>query len=120
MIDLHLLNELRITDHSVAQHYGGFGDEKCGVFQMLSPIDGAPLLVIASNDAGWDHISVSRKGRSPNQREMDYVFRIFFAADETAVQYFVPTAEHVNNMPNCLHLWRPHHTALPKPPREFV
>lgn len=120
MIDLHLLNSFRITNHSVAQHYGGFGDGNCGAFQMLSPIDGAPLIVIASNDAGWDHLSVSRKGRIPSQLEMDFVYRIFFAEGETAVQYFVPSNEHVNNMPNCLHLWRPHRAALPKPPREFV
>jgi hypothetical protein len=120
MINLHLLNGYRVVDAGVDAYYGAAGDDTCGVFKIPSPIDKVPLIVIASSGGGWDHISVSRRNRIPNQRELDHIFRLFFAKGETAVQYFVPRAEHVNNMPNCLHLWRPLREGLPRPPRLFV
>lgn len=91
-----------------------------GIFTVFSPVDKKPLIVVASTDLGWDHVSVSRKKRSPNQTELDYVFRLFFYPDETAVQFFVPANEHVNNMPFCLHLFRPQNEPIPKPPPETI
>lgn len=32
---------------------------------------------------------------------------MFFKEDEIVVQYHPAKSEYVNNMPNCLHLWRP-------------
>lgn len=114
MRDLRLLNPYRIANG------GSFGDAKHGAFQIPSPIDRAVMTILASADLGWDHVSVSRRKRSPNQTELDFVFRLFFCDDETAVQYFVPRDEHVNNMPFCLHLWRPLDEAFSKPPSEMV
>lgn len=119
MINLNRLNGLRIIDHAVVERYGDVGDECGGCFELASPIDKQPLVVIASSALGWDHVSVSRRNRIPNQTELDYVYRTFFEPGETAVQYFVPRDEHVNIHPHCLHLWRPHEP-LKKPPRGFV
>ncbi len=41
---------------------------------------------------------------------------MFFKEDEIVVQYHPAKSEYVNNMPNCLHLWRPTNGALPTPP----
>jgi hypothetical protein len=120
MIDLSLLNKWRIIDHGVAQYYGDHGDDTCGAFQLKSPVDGQMLTCIASTGAGWDHVSVSRKNRAPNQAEMDHIFRLFFREGETAVQYFVPRAEHINVYDTCLHLWRSRDKAMPRPPQMFV
>jgi hypothetical protein len=120
MIDLNTLNQWRCIDPMVTKYYGNIGDGTEGAFIIPSPIDGTQLVVIASTGGGWDHVSVSRERRIPNQREMDHIFRLFFAADETAVQFFVPASDHVNNMPNCLHLWRCQEEAFPRPPQIMV
>lgn len=75
--------------------------EMCGAFRL------GPLRVIASDGAGWDHVSVSAPGRTPTWDEMERVKRLFFRDDETAMQLHVPPAEHVNLHAHCLHLWRP-------------
>jgi hypothetical protein len=36
------------------------------------------------------------------------------------VQYHPAKSEYVNNMPNCLHLWRPVNEAMPTPPSIMV
>ena len=94
--------------------------EDGGAFLVPSPIDRQPMQVVASYGLDWDHVSVSRKNRAPNQIELDFVFRLFFKDGETAVQYFVPRAQHVNYHPHCLHLWRSQSEPVLLPPRIFV
>ena len=121
MRDLRQFDRYRITDPAALGHTGGWaGDGEHGAFIVASPIDQARMVVIASNDEGWDHISVSRKNRVPNWAEMSYIHRIFFNDDETAMQLHVPVSQHVNNHPFVLHLWRPHAVAIPLPPVIFV
>jgi hypothetical protein len=120
MIDLSTLDEHRVIDRDVMLHYGDAGDSTCGAFRLKSPIDGQVLRIIASSGGGWDHVSVSRERRIPNQIEMDFVFRHFFRDGETAVQFFLPRDQHVNIHPNCLHLWRARDRSIPLPPIEFV
>lgn len=121
MRNLYLLDHFRITDREALAYCGGWaGDETCGAFAVPSPIDRQPLCVIASNNEGWDHVSVSRKNRCPNWPEMCHVKSLFFRDDETAMQLHVPTSDHINNHPHCLHLWRPHDAEIPRPPGIFV
>lgn len=116
MRNLHELNQWRCTDKSVLRVFGGVGDETCGVFNVPSCIDRAPLICIASTGLGWDHVSVSRKKRTPNWREMDQIFRLFFLPTEAAMQLHVPPSEHINDMGTCLHIWRSHDREIPRPP----
>lgn len=119
MRNLRLLEMYR--DRAAARDiYGWEGDETCGAFRVPSPIDGQTLAVIASSGAGWDHVSVSRSNRCPNWPEMEYIKRAFFKNDETAMQLHVPEADHINRMPYCLHLWRPHNAEIPRPPGWMV
>jgi hypothetical protein len=83
MRNLHLLDAYRID---ARETHGSMGDETCGCFRIPSPIDGQPLLIQASSDGGWDHISISRKNRPPNWTEMEFIKRKFFKDDETAMQ----------------------------------
>jgi len=115
MINLHALNRFRC-----AHPQFGFGDHSAGLFQLPSPIDGGVLRVIATVGEGWDHVSVSRVNRCPNWPEMEHIKRLFFLDNEAAMQLHVPPADHVNLHPYCLHLWRPHQVAIPRPPAWMV
>jgi hypothetical protein len=118
--NLRDLDQYRRRDRAVIEQYGFAGDETCGVFAVPSPIDGVMIVVVASCGGGWDHVSVSRKNRCPNWAETDHVKRMFFRADEAAMQLHVPAAEHISIHPHTLHLWRPHAAEIPRPPAEMV
>lgn len=121
MRNLHLLDAYRVTNPKLLGWVNGWaGDDRAGLFIIPSRIDRQPLRVVASNDEGWDHVSVSRATRCPNWIEMEQIAALFFKDDETAMQLHVPAADHVNNHPYCLHWWRPHDAAIPRPPSILV
>jgi len=117
MRDLNQLNAHRLNASAV---YGWDGDGNCGAFAFPSPVDGQPLRCIASSDDGWDHVSVSRSSRCPNWPEMDFIKRKFFQDHETAMQLHVPPADHINFHQYTLHIWRPHHQEIPRPPAKAI
>ena len=90
------------------------------LIMRIHQFDRVALRVIASNGEGWDHVSVSLSNRTPVWDEMEYIKRLFFKPDETAMQLHVPPSSHVNNHPFCLHIWRPHAGAIPRPPAALV
>lgn len=121
MINLHKLDRYRLTDpRDLVWSEGWAGDEAHGAFHLSSPIDRATLLVVACNDEGWDHVSVSRKNRCPNWAEMSHVHRMFFEPNEVAMQLHMPVRDHINVHPYVLHLWRSHTQVLQLPPKIFV
>jgi hypothetical protein len=120
MRNLHLLDRYRDSSQRVIDLFGFAGDETCGAFFLPSPTDHAPLKVIASSDFRWEHVSVSRDRRCPNWPEMEFIKRAFFADDETVMQLHVPSKEHINCHPFCLHLWRPKDVDIPRPPGILV
>lgn len=119
MKNLHLLDKYRHieTELKIA---GAVGDDRGGFFHVPSPIDGQTIRVMASAGDGWDHVSVSRISRCPNWPEMEHIKGIFFKDNETAMQLHVPSADHVNYHPYCLHLWRPLDQEIPRPPSIMV
>lgn len=78
--------------------------------------------VIWSNGGGWEHVSVSpfKKSHTPSWDEMCSLKDMFFHDDEVVVQYHPAKSEYVNQMPNCLHLWRPIDQPMPTPPSIMV
>ena len=118
MRNLTELDRYRITNDEVVALYGGVGDKTCGAFEL--PNDGDPIRVIASSGNGWDHVSVSAKDRCPTWSEMDFVKRLFFHPQETAMQLHVAETNHINYHPYCLHIWRPKRTSIPLPPDWMV
>ena len=78
--------------------------------------------VIWSTGGGWEHVSVCPYKRSyiPSWNDMCELKDMFFRENETVVQYHPAKSEYVNNMPNCLHLWRPLEAELPTPPSIMV
>ena len=78
--------------------------------------------VIWSTGGGWDHVSVCpyKHSYTPSWDDMCALKDMFFHEDETVVQYHPAKSEYVNNMPNCLHLWKPTAAELPTPPAIMV
>jgi hypothetical protein len=76
MRNLRELDAYRMHGQAVIEHYGFEGDETCGAFGVPSPIDRQPLVIVASSEGGWDHVSVSRRNRVPNWAEMAHVARL--------------------------------------------
>lgn len=120
MRNLHLLDDYRDCSRAVLDFYGSTGDHETGVFVIPSPIDKAPLRVIATVGDGWDHVSVSRSNRCPNWPEMDFIKRLFFRNREVAMQLHVAVSDHISVHPYCLHLWRPLDGGIPLPPKSMV
>ena len=83
----------------------------------LSTRDAAPvpLKIIASDGAGWEHVSVSLPTRCPTWTEMAYVKSVFWDDNDCVVQFHPPKSEYVNNHPFCLHLWRSSRYVFPLP-----
>lgn len=99
--------------------YGTNGDKYNGMFNIKLP-NGDYAGVVISNGGGWDHVSVSLKGRCPRWQEMCYIKSLFFEDDEVVVQFHPKKKDYVNIHDHCLHLWRCQHQEMPTPPVEFV
>lgn len=76
--------------------------------------------VIWSFGDGWEHVSVCPRNRLPEWDEMCQIKDMFWNEDECVVQYHPPKSEYVNNMSNCLHLWKPIGKEIPMPPSIMV
>jgi hypothetical protein len=119
MRNLKELDTYRVINEGLKKLYGDIilGPNN-GAFVI--PYGGSLLRILASNGGGWDHISVSLEDRIPNWYEMEHVKRLFFKDNEIAVQYHLPSKDHINIHPNVLHLWRPHKLVMPLPPKDYV
>jgi len=87
---------------------------------------GKRLGCIASDELGWEHVSVTdqttRKSDQtpPTWEDMCFIKRCFWDDEETVIEYHVPMSEWINEHPGCLHLWRPTGVEIPRPPSLFV
>lgn len=96
-------------------------DGNNGVFQIVTP-DRVLLNVVASDQDGWEHVSVSpaRAKRCPTWEEMCFIKDQFWDEDEVVVQYHPAKADYVKCHPHTLHLWKPIGQEIPKPPAWMV
>lgn len=81
------------------------------------------MTVIWSWGGGFEHVSMDGKKRMPTWEEMCELKDMFFGEDECCVQYHPPKSEYVNNIPYCLHIWKPIEKfsgKLPVPPSLLV
>ena len=85
-------------------------------------IERVDMSFVASWGGGWDHVSVAplKKKIVPSWEMMCQVKDIFFEPDEAVIQIHPPKDEYVNNMPNCLHLWRANDKEMTLPPSFMV
>lgn len=113
---MRTLEEIKAMPNLIVKmigHDGGAGEIQYGRLKGS---------VIWSFGGGWDHVSVApyKRGYTPTWGEMCRVKDIFFREDETVVQYHPAKTDYVNNVSNCLHLWRPQEVEMPTPPAIFV
>ena len=78
--------------------------------------------VICSTGAGWEHVSVSpyQHRVTPSWDDMCAIKDMFWEDDEAVIQIHPPKAEYVNNLRNCLHLWRCTYKEMVLPPSILV
>ena len=79
-----------------------------------------PIMVIASDGYGWEHVSVSLPDRCPTWGEMCIIKALFWDSEDCVVQYHPPSSVYVNDHPYVLHLWRPVGVNLPMPDQIMV
>ncbi|WP_341323396.1 hypothetical protein NSQ62_07950 [Solibacillus sp. FSL H8-0523] len=112
MKDISYLDGFRIE---IAGHYG---DATSGAFKLK--IKGEEYLVVVSDGGDWEHVSISHKHKVPSWKTMCALKDLFFEEDEVVMQLHPAKKDHINNHPNCLHLWRPLTQEIPLPPKEMV
>jgi hypothetical protein len=107
-------------------------DGNNGAFHLESPEPGWRLSLIYSDgsaapeitDWQWEHVSVrahrGEQSRTPTWKEMSYVKRLCWDAEDVVMQLHPRESEYVNCHPNVLHLWRPILATIPTPPAELV
>lgn len=125
MRNLNDLNEYRAIDWEM-RAVGAVGDARGGCFIIKYSKPHQPfetpstLRVMAASGGGWDHISVSLADRCPTWEEMEYVRKLFAKPNEVWLQFGVPSKDHINVHPHCLHWWRPLHREVRLPPTAMV
>lgn len=64
------------------------------------------LIVIASDQGGWEHVSVSRSDKKiPGWYDLQLVKELFWGDSETVVQFHPKKSEH-RSIGEVLHLWK--------------
>ena len=92
-----------------------------GAFQIpVSAKSKRCFKVISSDEAGWEHVSVSLPDRTPTWDEMCAIKDMFWDADDCVIQYHPPRSSYISNQPHCLHLWRLVGHDIPMPPSWMV
>lgn len=106
MSDWSFLNKHRVRR-------GPFGSDDSigfnGMFEFALPGEARKIRCIASDGAGWRHVSVSfgPTNRScPSRDLMCRVKDMFWTDEDCVVQFHPPKADYVNNHAGCLHLWQ--------------
>lgn len=78
------------------------------------------LNFIFSWGCGFEHLSVSTPVRTPTWEQMCFMKDIFWRDDEVCMQLHPKKEDYVDNMPYCLHIWKPIDKKIPTPPSIMV
>lgn len=91
-------------------------------FRGIIALRGWQGTIVVSNGAGWEHVSVSplKKYYTPTWDDMCAIKELFWNDDEAVIQIHPAKSDYVNNMPNCLHLWRCSYKEMVLPPSCLV
>lgn len=113
----HVPNQYRVRKGPMASD-DSLGNS--GAFFVPSRPGLPPLCVIATDQHGWEHVSVSRPDRCPTWEEMCAIKALFWDDEDSVMQLHPPRSQWVNNHRYCLHLWRPVAEPIPMPPSWMV
>lgn len=94
-----------------------------GAFVISCPATRRKLSIVASDQEGWEHVSVhisNRPNDTPTWVEMSFAKELFWQDEEWVVQYHPAKSAYVNCHPGTLHLWKPLNETIPTPPTDMV
>lgn len=114
-MSFHVPERRRVTTGPLATD-DSYGNN--GAFELVWR--GVTLFIIASDQGGWEHVSVSARSWTPTWDCMVAIKDIFWDAEDAVMQLHPPRSTYVNTHKHCLHLWRPTSAALPLPPSWMV
>lgn len=77
-----------------------------GYFRIRSLKFKVILTCIASDGAGWEHVSVSIYNKCPGWDHMSFIKDLFWSDDDCVIQFHPPKEDYISCHPYCLHLWR--------------
>lgn len=131
-MSFHVPEAGRDTVHPTLGSNIAYGNN--GVFYSDSPEPGWKLVMICSDEGGWEHVSVHalRQPRGPGRRktqtqtrvptwkEMCYIKNVCWDSEDVVMQLHPRKSEYVNCHPYVLHLWRPVGLVIPTPPLDYV
>lgn len=115
----HKLKISDATKEELLQYF--FGVEGFGGGYRI-PEDKDRFLIIVSWEGGWEHASVMplRRSYTPSWEDMSMLKGIIWNEEEAVIQVHPPKSQYVNNVGNCLHLWRCYYREMVLPPSCFV
>ena len=117
-MSFHVPNKYRVTKGDLASN-ASHGNNGAFIIRRLDK--NTVFKVIASDGLFWEHVSVSKPdGLLPTWSDMCFIKDLFWDGEDCVVQYHPPKSEYVNNVHNCLHLWRPINQEIPRPPAIMV
>lgn len=117
------LNQARVVS-GAKQWNSVSSDGFNGMFLLIR--NGRRLACIASDQDGWEHVSVTDQTTRNSQKvcptwdDMCFIKRAFWDDDEAVMELHVPQAAWVNQHEGCLHLWKPLGQEIPLPPSMMV
>ena len=124
----HVPNKCRLNDGSVLSSTAANGNNGFFIVPHFELKDHV-FTVMASDGMGWEHASVSVRGktrqdweptRCPTWEEMCHIKSLFWDEDDCVIQYHPAKSEYVNRHQYVLHLWRPTQAVVPIPLKEMV
>ena len=118
-------NEPNLRIEHLRQQHTVLGRSPAGVNWGYFERGGLRIISSGSPDdrpgaAGWEHVSVSRPDRTPSWEDMAAVKDLFWADDETVIQFHPCKSAYINKHPYCLHLWRKVGAEVELPPKELI
>ena len=114
------------NDYRIREGFMGSTDAigSHGAFDLPGILKQRRLVAIASEAAGWEHVSVSAKikkrSATPLWDEMCYVKNLFWEPEDVVWQLHPAESDWISDHDHVLHLWRKPGFELPMPPRILV
>jgi hypothetical protein len=121
MMAFHVPERFRITAGMMASN-AYHGNNGAFIIPLRDPNSAKVLKVrvVAADQAGWEHVSVSFPTKTPSWDVMCIVKDLFWDAEDCVVQYHPPKSDYVSFHPYCLHLWRQVGVEYTRPPSYLV
>ena len=90
-------------------------------FRCRIKMPGYSASLIVSTGAGWEHASISPLRKiTPSWDDMCLLKDIIWNDDEEVIQIHPAKDKYINNLSNCLHLWRCTYKEMVMPPSCLV